>query len=187
MQRIFHAAIGLLIASVLACPGRAAVVEATANGFAIEQTVHIAAPPAKVYDALVHPAEWWDSGHTFSGSAANLSIEPHAGGCFCEALADGGSVQHAQVVVAAPGETLRLRGPLGPFQDQGVDGALTFALKAEAGGTELTLSNNIGGFMKGGFGDWPGRADAMLAQQMAHLKQYLETGSPGLKPAEDLP
>ncbi|MEJ0042863.1 MAG: hypothetical protein WDM81_11940 [Rhizomicrobium sp.] len=93
----------------------------------------------------------------------------------------------AQVVLAAPGETLRLRGPLGPFQGEGVDGALTFSLKADGDGTALTLSNEMGGFMKGGFGDWPGRADAMLAQQMAHLKQYLETGSPALKPAEDLP
>ncbi|MEJ0027025.1 MAG: SRPBCC domain-containing protein [Rhizomicrobium sp.] len=178
MQRICHAAIGLIVAFALVCPVHAAVVEATANGFAIEQAVHIAAPPAKVYDALVHPAQWWDSSHTFSGSAANMSIEPHAGGCFCEALANGGSVQHGQIVVAAPGETLRLRGPLGPFQGQGVDGALTFGLKAEGDGTALMLSNNIGGYMKGGFGDWPARADAMLAQQMGRLKKYIETGAP---------
>ena len=182
MQRIFHAAIGLLIAAALSRPACATVVESTANGFAIAQSVEIAAPPAKVYDALVHPAKWWDSGHTFSGSAANMSIEPHAGGCFCEALPSGGSVQHAEVVVAAPGETLRLRGPLGPFQGQGVDGALTFSLKATGAGTTLTLDNNIGGFMKGGFGDWPARADAMLADQMARLKKYLETGAPDSKP-----
>ncbi len=182
MQRIFHAATGLLIASALVCPGRAAVVEATANGFDIEQSVHIAAPPAKVYEALIHPALWWDSEHTFSGSAANLSLDAHAGGCFCEALANGGSVQHAQVVVVAPGETLRLRGPLGPFQGQGVDSALTFGLKPSSDGTDLALSNSVGGYMKGGLADWPARADAMLAGQMARLKKYLETGSPDSKP-----
>jgi len=182
MQRIFHAAIGLFIAAALSCPVRAAVVESTPSGFAIEQSVHIAAPPAKVYDALVRPAKWWDSAHTFSGSASNLSMEPHAGGCFCEALPNGGSVQHARVVFAAPGDTLRLRGPLGPFQGQGVDGALTFSLKAEGDGTALSLSNNIGGFIKGGFGDWPARADAMLAGQVARLKRYVETGSPDAKP-----
>jgi len=178
MRLIYHALAGFLLATAVAFPCRAAVVEQTANGFAIVQTVHIAAPPDKVYAALIHPALWWDKRHTFSGSAANLSLDAHAGACFCEALPNGGSVQHAQVVVAAPGETLRLRGPLGPFQGEGVDGALTFSLKSAGNGTDLTLENNIGGFMKGGFGDWPSRADAMLAQQMAHLKAYLETGAP---------
>ena len=180
MQRWFHALAGFAIATALACPAHAAVAEQNANGFAIVQLVHIAAPPGKVYDALIRPARWWDSAHTYSHSAANLSLDARAGGCFCETLPNGGSVQHAQVVVAIPGDTLRLRGPLGPFQGQGVDGALTFSLKAAAGGTDLTLENNIGGFMKGGFGDWPARADAMLAQQMDHLKHYLETGSAAL-------
>ena len=182
MKRVLHAVAGLFVAAALACPSHAAVVESNASGFAIEQSFHIAAPPAKVYEALVHPAKWWDSKHTFSGSAANMSLDPHAGGCFCEALPNGGSVQHGEVVVAAPGETLRLRGPLGPFQGQGVDGALTFALKPSGDGTDLALSNNIGGFMKGGFADWPARADAMLADQLARLKRYLETGSPDAKP-----
>ncbi len=178
MQRIADAAIGLLVASLIVCPARAAVVDATANGFAIEQQVHIASPPDKVYDALVHPAQWWSPHHTFSGSAANLSLEPRAGGCFCEALANGGSVEHAIVVDADPGSVLRLRGPLGPFQGQGVDSALTFSLKAGGDGTDLTLDNIVGGYMKGGFADWPAKADAMLATQMTRLKAYLETGSP---------
>ncbi len=182
MQRIFHAAAGLLIASAVMCPGHAAVVESTANGFAVEQTVQIAATPAKVYDVLIRPALWWDKDHTYSHSATNLSLQAHAGGCFCETMPKGGSVEHARVVVAEPGELLRLRGPLGPFQGQGVDSALTFTLKANGTGTELTLDNNVGGYMKGGFADWPARADAMLAGQMARLKRYLETGSPDAKP-----
>lgn len=183
MHRTFHAATGLMIALALSCPGRAAVVESAANGFAIVQTVRIAAPPDKVYDALVRPALWWSSGHTFSRSAANLSLEARAGGCFCEALPNGGSVRHAEIVYADPGSALRLRGPLGPFQGQGVDSAITFTLKAAgAGGTELEMENIVGGFMKGGFGAWPGRADAMLAEQIARLKAFLEAGSPDAKP-----
>jgi len=181
-MRIFHVVAGLAIASALACPGHAAVIDATANGFDIEQSVHIAAAPAKVYDALIHPALWWDPAHTFSGSAANLTLDPRAGGCFCEVLPHGGSVQHGEVVVVAPGETLRLRGPLGPFQGQGVDGALTFGLKPAGDGTDIRLSNSIGGYMRGGFADWPARADAMLADQLARLKKFLETGSPEAKP-----
>jgi uncharacterized protein YndB with AHSA1/START domain len=182
MRRTFHIVAGFAIALALIHPVGAAVTESDAGGFAIQQTVHIAAPPDKVYAALIVPAKWWDARHSYSGDAANLSIDAHGGGCFCEKLPNGGSVEHAEVVVAMPGEMLRLRGPLGPFQGQGVDGALTFTLKAAAGGTDLTLDNVIGGHMKGGFADWPGRADAMLAGQMGRLKAYLETGSPAAKP-----
>ncbi len=182
MHRLFHAAAGFAVALALTCPAGAAVIESAPNGFAIEQTVHVAAPPDKVYAALIRPALWWSSAHTFSHSAANLSLDARAGGCFCETLANGGSVQHAVVVDADPGATLRLRGPLGPFQGQGVDSAITFSLKAAGGGTDLVLDNNVGGFMRGGFGEWPARADAMLAEQVARLKAYLETGSPEPKP-----
>ncbi|HEX4301987.1 MAG TPA: SRPBCC domain-containing protein [Rhizomicrobium sp.] len=178
MHRIFHILAGFAAALALIHPACAAVTESDAGGFAIQQTVHIAAPPDKVYAALIVPAKWWDARHSYSGSAANLSIDAHGGGCFCETLPNGGSVEHAEVVVAMPGEMLRLRGPLGPFQGEGVDGALTFTLKAGAGGTEMTLDNVIGGHMRGGFADWPKRADAMLADQMSRLKVYLETGSP---------
>jgi uncharacterized protein YndB with AHSA1/START domain len=181
MKRIGHVVLGLAAASAIGCAAHAAVIESTANGFAIEQTVHITAPPDKVYDALIHPAAWWDSGHTFSGSAKNLTLDARAGGCFCEAMPNGGSVQHSEVAAAMPGEMLRLRGALGPFQGQGVDGALTFSLKAAGDGTDLVLDNNLGGFMKGGFADWPARADAMLTSQMARLKAYVETGVPDLK------
>ncbi len=182
MHRILHAAAGLGVALALIHPACAAVTESDAGGFAIQQTAHIAAPPDKVYAALIVPAKWWSSKHTFSGSAANLSIDAHGGGCFCEKLPNGGSVEHGEVVVAMPGAMLRLRGPLGPFQGEGVDGALTFTLKAGADGTDVTLDNVIGGHMRGGFADWPRRADAMLSDQMTRLKAYLETGTPETKP-----
>ena len=155
----------------------AAVVESTASGFAIEETAQIAATPDKVYAALIHPEKWWNSGHTFSQNAANLSLDAKAGGCLCETLPGGGSVLHLTVVYADPARTtLRLRGPMGPFQGQGVDGALTFTLTAKDGGTALVLDNNVGGFVKGGFGKWPNAADGMLTDLVAHLKTFSETG-----------
>jgi uncharacterized protein YndB with AHSA1/START domain len=156
---------------------RAAVVETRPNGFALQQTLHIAATPERVYAALTQPAKWWNSEHTFSGSAANLTLQPGAGGCFCE-IWSAGSVQHLVVADAEPGKILRLRGALGPFQGQGADGALTFTLKASAGGTDILLDNIVGGFIKGGFGKWPPLADAMLADQMVRLKRFVERGSP---------
>ena len=173
-------AIGVAFASLLLIAGilsaRAAVVESGANGFAVEEKAHIAASPAKVYAALIHPENWWNSEHTFSQNAKNLSLEAKAGGCLCETLPNGGSVAHLTVAAVMPNSTLRLRGAMGPFQAQGVDGALTFALKAAGDGTDLVLDNNVGGFVKGGMGKWPDAADGMLTDLVAHLKYYVENG-----------
>jgi hypothetical protein len=84
---------------------------------------------------------WWDREHTYSGDAKNLSIDPRPGGCFCEALPPhGGGVQHAMVVLAIPGKTLRMVGGLGPLQESGLAGALTFEFADRGAGTYVTMS-----------------------------------------------
>jgi hypothetical protein len=100
----------------------------------------LAAAPDKAYAALLQPARWWSSEHTFSGSAAKLTLDARAGGCWCETLTDGGSVEHMRVVYVAPGRVLRLRGALGPLQGLGVEGAMTLSVKAGASGADITLS-----------------------------------------------
>jgi uncharacterized protein YndB with AHSA1/START domain len=169
-------ALAIACFSLAAGVAQAAVVDSQPNGFAIEEKVHIDAAPDKVYAALIAPQKWWNAQHTFSQNAANLSLEARAGGCLCEKLANGGSVLHAVVVDADPGSTLRLRGPLGPFQGQGVDSVMTFSLKGGGDGTDLVLDNKIGGYMRGGFGTWPQAADGMLSDLVAHLKYFTETG-----------
>src|ERR1700690_850800 len=106
MQRYIHAAAGFLIALMVTNPACAVVNDSAANGFSVSENVHIAAPPGKVYDELVRPSHWWSSTHTFSKDAANLTLEPRAGGCWCEKLANGGSVLHLSIVFAAPGKAL---------------------------------------------------------------------------------
>ena len=95
------------------------VSDVAANGFTLKIDAHIAAPPDKVYAALIEPARWWSSDHTFSGDAKNLHLEAKAGGCWCETLPRGGSVLHLLVVYIDPGKAIRLRGALGPFQGLG--------------------------------------------------------------------
>ena len=168
----------LLAALLIAGSAQAAVVEATASGFQLKITADIQAPPAKVYEALLQPARWWNPDHTYSGSAANLALEPKAGGCFCESLPGGGSVRHLEVATVMPGRSLVLRGALGPFQAMGVDGALSLAIAPQGQGSTLTLTNTIGGFVPGGLADWAPRADAMLSEQVGRLKKLLETGAP---------
>lgn len=172
-------ALASVLAALLAAgPAHAAVVEAAAGGFQLKISADIQAPPDRVYAALVQPARWWNPDHTFSGSAANLSLEAKAGGCFCETLPAGGAVRHLEVATVMPGSSLVLRGALGPFQAMGVDGALSFGLAPKDQGTTLTLTNTYGGFVPGGLTDWAPRADAMLSEQVGRLKKLLETGSP---------
>jgi hypothetical protein len=40
------------------------------------------------------------------------------------------------------------------------------------------MTNDLGGYLPEGFADWAGRADAMLAEQLARLKRFVETGAP---------
>jgi uncharacterized protein YndB with AHSA1/START domain len=135
-------------------------------------TIH--APPEQVYAALGKIGQWWSSPHTFSRDATNLSLDLKAGGCFCERLKDGGSVQHLIVVYAAPAEGLRLRGALGPLQMEGVDGTLAWALKPSEGGTNLTQSYVVGGYIRSGMDNWAPKVDGVLHEQLDRLRRFIE-------------
>jgi uncharacterized protein YndB with AHSA1/START domain len=183
--------LALLCAAVLVCSGgtRAAaeVVSVGANGFEIRETVHVAASPDKAYAALLTPARWWSSDHTFSQSAANLTLDARAGGCWCETLPNGGSVEHLRVVYAAPGKALRLRGALGPLQGLGVDGAMTWSLKSAADGTELSMTYTIGGYSKDGFEELAKGVDRVLGEQAERLKKLIEAAPGAAMPGAAAP
>ena len=168
----------IVLAQAVAGPASAEVKSVSANGFEVVSIATIAAPADRVYAALGEVGHWWDPSHTFSRDAANLSMELRAGGCFCERLKDGGSVQHLQVVYAAPGQGLRLRGALGPLQTEGVDGTLSWTLKPGEGGTAVTLSYVLGGYIRSGMEQWAPRIDRVLEEQLQRLKSFVEGKSP---------
>src|SRR5262245_18192648 len=67
--------IAVLMFSV-ALPARPVVVQSTAAGFSVRLESAIKAPPLVVYNALVSQVgHWWNTEHTYSGDAKNLSIE----------------------------------------------------------------------------------------------------------------
>ena len=172
---------GLTIAACLTEPACAAVSNSAANGFSVVEKLHIAAAPEKIYAELIMPSHWWSSQHTFSKSAGNLTLDAKAGGCWCETLPDGGSVQHLAVVFADPGKTLVMRGALGPLQGLGVEGAMSIVLKPAADGTDLSLTYSVGGYLKDGLASWAALVDEVLAEQMTRLKSLIETGTPDLR------
>ena len=155
------------------------VADSAANGFTIKITTNIHAAPAEVYQRILRVSEWWNSAHTFSGSAQNLSMEERAGGCFCEKLPNGGSVRHLQVVFVQPGKMLRLYGGLGPLQAMAATGPMTFSLAAADSGTRLDLSYIVTGYFAESTGTkWPPAVDKVLSEQITRLKNYIETGNP---------
>ena len=126
----------------------AEVVDSTSGGFATHDSAIVAADRAQVWEALVHPEGWWS--HTWSDDSANLSLDPVAGGCFCEAIpAQGdwpdGSVEHMRVIMVMPGSTLRMSGSLGPLQAEGLIGTLTVTLEDAAEGTRISWDYVTGG------------------------------------------
>ncbi|HWA89383.1 MAG TPA: SRPBCC family protein [Rhizomicrobium sp.] len=169
---------GAAVAALLAGGAHCEVVDLQSNGFTMDQKIEIQATPDKVYAALIDPAHWWSSGHTFSGDAKNMTFDARPGGCWCETLPNGGGVLHMTVVYVAPGKVVRMRGALGPFQPTGMDGAITVTVDpAKGGSTMLEWSYSLGGYIWGGFGALPGQADGVLNQQVRRLKSFVETGS----------
>ena len=148
-----------------------------ASGFEVREKVHIAAAPDAVYAAVLAPKRWWDAKHTYSGDANRLTLEAKAGGCWCESLPGGGSVEHLEITYLAPGKAVRFRGALGPLQAMGVAGSMTVTLAARDRGTELMLTYTVGGYARDGFEDVSKGVDGVLAAQVARLKKAVETGS----------
>jgi uncharacterized protein YndB with AHSA1/START domain len=136
-----------IIAGALAlapfCAG-AEVKFAVADGFLIEHRFEIAAPATEVWETLLHPEDWWPSDHTWSGDRRNLGLSANAGACFCERWV-GGSVEHGRVVMAMPGSLLRLSAALGPLQEMGDAGVITFALEEKDGKTTLVATHWVSG------------------------------------------
>jgi len=166
--------LGLTFCLQLASAGTAtaAVSQSAADAFVIESRVTVPATPLQAWLALVQPSRWWDPAHTWSGDAANLRLDPRAGGCFCESW-KGNSVEHLRVVWFAPPTELRMTGGLGPLQAMGLDGILTFSIKPEASGSEIGLSYRVSGDSLHALAELAPAVDKVLAGQLERLQRLL--------------
>ena len=157
----------------------AAVTDSAFNGFTVKISLSVQAPPDRVYKSLVHNiGDWWDSDHTFSGDAHNLTIEEKPMGCFCEKLPNAGAARHMEVVNFVPGKGLVMTGGLGPLQSLATTGSMTIQLTAAGDGTKVDVTYAVGGYLPAGLNTRASPADAMLSEQVNRLKAYVETGSP---------
>jgi uncharacterized protein YndB with AHSA1/START domain len=188
-HRLCHVVAGAALAALVITSGKASaeLTDTSPEGFSVVERAHVSAPSDKVYAALITPQHWWSGKHTFSGDAANLTLEAKAGGCWCEAMPDGGSVEHMSVVFVSPGKTLRLRGAMGPFQEMATVTVMTWSLKPAGDGTDVTLTSSTGGYTKGGLESIAPIVDRVFGEQINRLKSYVETGAPSAPVKEAKP
>ena len=166
----------------LAAPAAAEVVQTSADHFVTRDTVTVKAAPKAAWLALISPAEWWDDTHTWSGKAANMSIVPQGGGCFCERIPEkdstasvglAGSAQHMTVLMAEPMKVLRMRGGFGPLQGEPATGVLTVTLKEVPGGTRILWEYNVGGPMRYKIAEIAPAVCGVMSEQLKRLQAHL--------------
>jgi hypothetical protein len=163
----------VVAASLAATAAGAEVKSAEAGGFEVEAKAVVAATPAEAYAMLGRIGEWWNKEHTYSGNSASMRLKLKVGGCFCERLPEGGEIEHMRVIYARPGVTLRLQGGLGPLQELGVAGVLTWSLKPVPGGTEIVQTYRVGGYVKGGADKLAPIVDMVMTEQLAGLQRRM--------------
>ncbi|ALO45474.1 hypothetical protein [Pseudohongiella spirulinae] len=154
---------------------RAEVLYTADAGFAVENKVQIQQSVDVVWQALVNDVDaWWPKDHSWW--AGTFSIDPHAGGCFCERSGER-SVQHMAISMVDPGKLLRMTGGLGPLQGLGLSGALDWQIvpdEADPQLTEVTLTYRVNGYTPGGFGQLAPVVDQVQGLQLGGLKSYLD-------------
>jgi uncharacterized protein YndB with AHSA1/START domain len=170
------AALLVVVVALTAANAGAEVIDRAAGGFTVKATVTVNAPPQIAYASLAqHIGEWWDSEHTYSGDSKNLSLIAEPGGCMCETLPNAGSVQHGTVVNVAPGQMLRLSAALGPLQQLGVSGSLTWQFaRSGASATIATLTYAVGGYAPGGLDTLADIVDMVMTRQLQRLAEHAE-------------
>ena len=157
---------------------QAKVVEQSATGFTLSYEADVASDPKSAFDAFVRIGAWWDSEHTYSGDAKNLSMNVKPDGCWCESLPDGGFVAHMSVAQAMSGKSLMLKGGLGPLAFMGVEGSMVVSFQAKGKGAAVKLTYVVGGHDPNEFKEMPSLVDGVLGAAFQRYVSYAATGKP---------
>jgi len=121
--------------SLAAGPAGAEIIDASPGHYVLRQEAGSTRSTEELWARLIEPASWWHPDHTYSGDAANLSLDPRAGGLWREDW-DGGSVAHGEVLFVQAGKVLRMNAPFGPLQGVGAYTVWTISIEpGEDGGS----------------------------------------------------
>lgn len=177
MRRLFAAlAFATVFASHSAC---AAVIESSPSAFLLRYEAVVAAGPDQALRALGRLPRWWNPAHSYSGDSDRISFDLRAGGCFCERW-NGNSVEHARVLMVLAhddGHTARLAGALGPLQEMGVSGIMTFTIVPDAQGAKVTMTYRVAGDSGLGLENISSPVDGVLQEQFDRFIRYTASGA----------
>lgn len=166
---IVASAIGALL---LATSAQAEVAEVTTIGFTSKTNVHLKTTRTAAFEQLLKIGEWWNDDHTWYGKASNMSVEPKAGGCWCEVDGDKSSV-HGTVSAITPGSLLRFDAALGPLQEMAVTGTLTFKLEDMGGQAHLYATYEVNGMTADEAKQLAPAVDGVIDEQIKRLAQKI--------------
>jgi uncharacterized protein YndB with AHSA1/START domain len=164
----FAVALSLLIAS----PAVAEVVHADNHGFEVSHSVSVKLPPGGALGAFTRVSSWWIADHTYSGNAANLSLDARPGGCLCERFPGGGGIEHLHVTYFEPGKFLIMTGAMGPLLHEAVNGVMNVHVEAEGSGSRLTLDYKASGFANGGGEKFAAMVNKMLGDTIERYHAF---------------
>ena len=169
--------LALIVALIGAGTAQAEVIHADPHGFEVREQVQLVVPAAEAMAAFAKIPGWWSKDHTYSGDAANLSLDVRPGGCFCERFPKtGGGIEHLRVTYLKPGEEMVMTGALGPLLGEAVTGVMRVSVERIAGGSQLTLDYRAAGFANGGGNRFAPMVDEMLADQMKRYRAFAAAG-----------
>lgn len=153
----------------------AGVVESSKTGFLIRIQAEVDVAPPQVWDQFLAVGEWWSGDHSWFGKASGFSIEPRAGGCFCETDGDR-SALHMLVSYVDPGKEMRMIGGLGPLQGLVLQGAMTFRFEPlESGGTRIVHIYRVMGHTENGLDELAPIVDSVQQLQINGLVAALSS------------
>lgn len=161
--------------SLFALPAAAEVVERSADHFVLRFEVGLETTPEDIYGAVGEVGRWWDSAHTYSGDAANMTLPLEAGACFCEAMANGTAFEHGRVVQADPGTGVLVDAPLGPLRGRAVTAQWSIGWSGANRGYTLVMTYVVRG---PGLGAMADPVDGVMGVQFSRLARYVEYGEP---------
>jgi len=157
---------------------KAKVISADTTGFVIESSALTEANPTQAYKQFIQVSQWWDPDHSWFGKAENFSLDAQAGGCFCE-ISGAQQVMHMQVLFVNPPHEIRLNGGLGPLQEMGLNGVMTWTFKAtESGQTEVVHRYTVTGYHPDGLGFLAPIVDQVQSSQLGRLISTIKTETP---------
>jgi hypothetical protein len=172
MRRLLAA---LALTAIFTSPSaQAAIVESGPGAVLLRYEAVAPATPDQAYRALGQLPRWWNVEHSYSGDARRMSFDLRAGGCLCERWG-GNSVEHARVLLVLAhggGHTVRLAGALGPLQEMGVTGIMTFTIAPDPQGAKIVMTYRVSGEPGLALQNIAAPVDGVLQEQFDRFIRY---------------